>query len=191
MAENKVWGAGESNALENTSGVDNGRGQVASNQKRPSGDQSEGLIGQLRSSAGDALQTAKTNAASKIDEQRTGITSGLSNVAGSVRQIGQELSNAADADPLTKFAADYSEAAADKLETVAGYFDSHDLSAIYSDVQGLARRHPAAFIGGAFALGFLASRLFKSTSPTPSMSAGKSFRNTERGQEKTYANAAA
>ena len=128
-------------------------------------DQAHGLVEQMRSSATDVLRTAKSNTAAKIEEQKSTLSSGLSNVAENVRKLGDDMAAKKDADPLTRFAADYSETAAEKLESVATYFDSHDLNAIYHDVEDLARRNPTIFIGGALALGFLAARFFKSTSP--------------------------
>ena len=127
--------------------------------------QAHGLVDQMRSSATDVLRTAKSNTAAKIEEQKSTISSGLSNVAENVRKLGDNMGAKSDADPLTRFASDYSGTAADKLESVATYFDSHDLNAIYHDVEDMARRNPAIFIGGALALGFLAARFFKSSSP--------------------------
>ena len=109
--------------------------------------------------------TLSDEEAAKIEEQKSTLSSGLSNVAENVRKLGDNMATKRDADPLTRFAADYSETAAEKLDSVATYFDSHDLNAIYHDVEDLARRNPAVFIGGALALGFLAARFFKSTSP--------------------------
>ena len=82
-----------------------------------------------------------------------------------VRQLGSNLSEGKQRDPLTRIAADYSETAAEKLRTAADYFNSHDVETMYRDVEGLARRNPAIFVGGAFAIGFLAARFLKSSSP--------------------------
>ena len=123
----------------------------------------QSIMQQVRSTATDALQTAKTNTSAKIEEQKTTLSSGLSNVAENVRKLGEGLSTGEQADPVSRFARDYSGAAADKLETVADYFNSHDLRAIYRDTDSFARQTPAIVVGGAFALGFLAARFLKSS----------------------------
>lgn len=126
--------------------------------------EAQNIVQQVRSTATDALETAKTNTAAKIEEQKSTLSSGLSNVADNVRKLGDGLSTGDQRDPLSRFAADYSGMAADKLDGVADYFNSHDLNAIYRDTESFARRNPAVVIGGAFALGFLAARFFKSSS---------------------------
>jgi hypothetical protein len=86
-------------------------------------------------------------------------------VADNIRQLGSNLQGGPQADPLTRIAADYSETAAEKLRTAADYFNTHDVNTMYRDVEGIARRNPAVFLGGAFALGFIAARFLRSSSP--------------------------
>ena len=45
--------------------------------------------------------------------------------------------------------------AADKLQNVADYMRSRDLSDLRHDAEGLARRHPALFYGGMFLTGLI------------------------------------
>jgi hypothetical protein len=120
---------------------------------------------QMRSSASDTFKTVKSNTAAKLEEQKSTLSTGLMTVADNIRQLGSNLSEGQQRDPLTRIAADYSETAAEKLRTAADYFNSHDVETMYRDVEGLARRNPAIFVGGAFALGFLAARFLKSSSP--------------------------
>ena len=124
-----------------------------------------GLVEQMRSSASDTFQTVKSNTATKLEEQKSTLASGLTSMADNIRQLGSNLSGGEQHDPLTRIAADYSETAAVKLREAADYFNSHDLETMYHDVEGLARRNPAVFVGGAFALGFIAARFLKSSSP--------------------------
>ena len=124
-----------------------------------------GLVDQMRSSASDTFKTVKSNTTAKLEEQKSTLSTGLMTVADNIRQLGSNLSDAQANDPLTRFAANYSETAAEKLRGAADYFNSHDIETMYRDVEGLARRNPAVFVGGAFALGFLAARFLKSSSP--------------------------
>lgn len=141
-----------------------------------------GLMDQFKTTAGDAYDTAATKATEKIEEQKSNLSSGLSNVAGSIRKLGDNLTESDTPDGITKIAAEYSGTAADKIEQVAQYFDQHDLNAMYRDAQNFARRNPAVILGGAFALGFLAARFLKSSQPkTRAAAAGRSFsQNTQQ-----------
>ncbi len=129
------------------------------------GGEAHGLMDQMRSSASDTFKTVKSNTTAKLEEQKSTLSTGLQTVADNIRQLGSNLSGAQANDPLTRIAADYSETAAQKLRTAADYFNSHDVETMYRDVEGLARRNPAVFVGGAFAIGFLAARFLKSSSP--------------------------
>jgi hypothetical protein len=129
------------------------------------GGTASGLMDQVRNSASDTFQTVKSNTTAKLEEQKSTLSTGLLTVADNIRQLGSNLSGGQQKDPLTRFAADYSQTAADKLRTAADYFNTHDVETMYRDVEGMARRNPAVFVGGAFAIGFLAARFLKSSSP--------------------------
>jgi hypothetical protein len=57
------------------------------------------------------------------------------------------------------------ERAADGVERFATYLQDANVDDVIDSVHEFARRQPAAFIGGAFALGFLASRFLKASTP--------------------------
>ena len=130
------------------------------------------LLDQAKSTAGEAYDKVAEKATTTIEERKAGVTGGLRSVAGSVRQVSQNLNQAKDRTPIVDYSARYANKAAAKLEQVAGYFDNRDLRAITRDVENYARRNPAVFIGTAFAVGFLAARFLKS-SPTPSLTTGQ------------------
>ena len=172
-------GLGTSGAATGSTGLGtSGAGSGASSSTRTSGthemssktshgngeSSAHGLIGQMKSSASDTFQTVKSNTVAKLDEQKSTLSTGLMHVADNIRQLGSNLQTGQQADPLTRIAADYSETAAEKLRTAADYFNTHDVNTMYRDVEGLARRNPAVFLGGAFALGFIAARFLKSSS---------------------------
>lgn len=60
----------------------------------------------------------------------------------------------------------YVEKAADQVERMATYLQDADVGEVVNRVERFARREPAAFMAGAFAVGFLASRLLKSSRDT-------------------------
>jgi hypothetical protein len=133
-----------------TSGYTNGRSD-------------KNLIEQVKSTAADAYGTATSKATEKLEEQKSSFSSSLTSVAENIRKIGRNLGEEGPESGLTSSAATYTDTAADKIEQAARYFERHDVEAIYHDVEDLARQNPAIFIGGAFALGFLAARFLKSS----------------------------
>lgn len=144
---------------------------------------SEGILGQVKSTASDALGTVKTRATEKIEEQKHTLASGLTSVADNIRRLGSQVSTEPEtSENIAKYAGQYSETAAAKLEQAATYFDEHDLNAIYHDVENAARNNAAIFIGGAFALGFLAARFLKSSRTATNISSGRRLGNGESGK---------
>jgi hypothetical protein len=92
-------------------------------------------------------------------------------VAGKKQQAGDELSSVAEAlrdssDDLRQRAplvGDYAERAADTIDELAGLLKDKSAGEIVEDIQRFARREPALFFGGAFALGVVAARFLKSS----------------------------
>jgi hypothetical protein len=104
------------------------------------------------------------------------LSDGLSTVADSVRQVGENLGSSSTDSGLAEAAAKYTNTAAQKLEDVAGYFETRNVREMARDLEGFARRNPAVFLGAAFGLGFLAARFLKSTTPKyDSAAAGREF----------------
>lgn len=139
------------------------------------------LYDQAKETASEAYEVAAEKATTKLEEQKTTLSSGLATVADSVRRVSQNLKGQDVKDGMAKFTADYSDAAAQKIEQVANYFERKDVRAMYNDIENFARRNPAMFIGGAFAIGLLAARFLKSETPNQmAAAAGESF-GTDRG----------
>lgn len=131
---------------------------------------------QAKETAGQAYDAVSEKAVTKIDEQKSTLSDGLSTVADSIRQVGDNLGSATTDSGLAGSAAKYTQTAAQRLEDVAGYFESKSVSDMARDLEGFARRNPAVFLGAAFGLGFLAARFLKSTSPQQlAKGAGASF----------------
>jgi len=53
--------------------------------------------------------------------------------------------------------------AADQLDRVSATLRNKDLTTMFSEASDLARSHPAIFLGGAVALGFLAGRFLRAS----------------------------
>ncbi len=65
--------------------------------------------------------------------------------------------------------AKYSESVASQVEQFSRYLEKKDLRDVANDVERFARRNPAVFLGGAFALGLLAARFLKSANPNQAL----------------------
>ncbi|MBA2737220.1 MAG: hypothetical protein H0U50_10610 [Pyrinomonadaceae bacterium] len=123
----------------------------------------KGLIDQAKSTAGQAYGVAAEKATSVIDEKKTDLASGLTSVADTIRQVSSTLRETDEQSGVTDTAAKYSDSLAKQIEQISDYFEQNDVRAMISDVERFARRNPAVFIGGAFAVGLLVARFLKSS----------------------------
>lgn len=123
-------------------------------------------LGQAKETGGAVASQAYGFAAKKateaIDEHKTNLTSGLTSVADTIRQIGGNLGEAQEPTGVANIAAQYTNTAADKVEQLTGYLERRDFKGLVRDLEDIAHKNPALFLGGAFALGILAARFLKS-----------------------------
>jgi gas vesicle protein len=122
---------------------------------------------EVKSRAREAVSQAKERAGEKIEsrisESKTKAAETLSGVASTLLSSSQQLrENNQDG------AGRAMERAAEGVERFASYLQQTNVDDVVGQVQEFARRQPAAFIGGAFALGFIASRFIKAKSPSGS-----------------------
>jgi hypothetical protein len=112
-------------------------------------------------------------AASRVADQavqqvKSQLETGKEKATGSLQEMAQALHETSSSfrernqDALGR----YADSGAEMIDQVSGYFKDRSVDQIVDDVEELARRQTGLFIGGAFALGFVLSRFFKSTSPT-------------------------
>ncbi|MFN6962412.1 MAG: hypothetical protein ACK4S4_01470 [Pyrinomonadaceae bacterium] len=128
------------------------------------------VVDTAKETAGQAYEVLTDKAATTIDEKKTTLATGLTSVADSLKQVGDSLgTNAGGENQLARFAAEYGRAAADRVERLGRYFETHDTRQMVRDVESFARRNPAVFIGAAFGLGLLAARFLKSSKPDGGM----------------------
>jgi gas vesicle protein len=111
------------------------------------------VVDQAKGKATESLET-------KFSRSKTRAAETLSGVAQTLRSSTQQLR-----DQNQEGASRAIERAADGVERFATYLQDADVDQVIDSVHEFARRQPAAFIGGAFALGFLASRFLKASTP--------------------------
>ena len=130
------------------------------------------VLKQAKESTGEVASQAYGVAAEKattvIEEQKTNLAQGLTSVADSIRQMGENL-RGAEQSGVAGTTAKYSESIATQVEQFSRYLETKDLRAVANDVERYARRNPAVFLGGAFALGLLAARFLKSANPNQAL----------------------
>jgi hypothetical protein len=109
---------------------------------------------------GGIINRVKESATEQLTTQKNRGTDALGRIAGAVRESTQKLR-----DERHDTIAGYIDQAADRIERVSQQLRDKDINELVSDMQRLARRQPAVFIGSAFALGVLGARFLKSSRP--------------------------
>jgi hypothetical protein len=124
-----------------------------------SGETAGGAKAQIREKAAGLAQGAKEQARAQYDEKKGAAVGELGTLASSLRKVVDDLGTSNPNNMSGKVVSTI----ADRLESVSQSLQGKDLDHVVRDVETFARRNPAAFLGGAVALGFLASRFLKSS----------------------------
>jgi exonuclease VII large subunit len=135
----------------------------------------------------------REQAAAQLSKQKERATDGLGSVADAVRGTTEQLRNNQH-DKVAQFA----EQAAQQIDRLSERLRNKDVTELLDDAQQLARRRPAMFVGGAFAIGLLGARFMKSSStdssnddwrrdlPTPYQSGDNTYRSASQNIGGTY-----
>jgi hypothetical protein len=133
----------------------------------------KGILSQVKEStanvAGGAIDQVKEKATTKIDEQKTTLVQGLGSVAQTIRQVGETVKGSEAPEGVATLTAQYSDTLARQVEQFSNYLEKNNVSDLLREVERFARRNPAYFIGGAFALGLLGARFLKSSNPNQAL----------------------
>ncbi len=143
---NRTWDSG--NGGTHTSVMDAARQQV------------QPVLQQTQEKAGQWIGQAREQVVSQLDDQMDRAAGSIGSTAQAFRQAAQQLR-----DQNQGMFAQYLESGAEYVERFSGYLKEQDIRRMIDEVEGFARREPGLFLGGAFALGFLAARFLKSSSP--------------------------
>jgi hypothetical protein len=126
------------------------------------GGQNQDLLQHAKQAGGEIVSQVQQQASTQIDRGKETATNELSQVVNAVKQLGQTLSSGEANGPIARFAAQYSDKAANSLERMTNYIREQDAQRLLNDVQNFGRRQPALLLGGAFLLGFAGARLIRS-----------------------------
>lgn len=163
--KNQTGNSSQNNMQTGMGGAKNPSDQQNNKQGNASGGEIPGasdIYKQAKETAGQAYGKVTEQAASQIVTQKDNLAHGLANIAGSVRQFGESLREGEKETPIASLTAKYGDSLASQVEQVSNYLEKKDLRDLVKDLEVFARRNPAVFIGGAFALGIAAARFLKS-----------------------------
>jgi hypothetical protein len=141
----------------------------ASSSPADAGASSAGVIDQAKETISNVASQAGSKVASRLDMQKDRAADGLGSVAQTLRQTSDQLR---DQDKGAAFQ-EYIASAADQVDRLSGFLRSTNVNQMINQVEQFARRQPALFLGGAFALGLIATRFLKSSSPANSARPGQ------------------
>ena len=133
------------------------------------GGKASGLLG----TAGDMASEAGGKVNDALEERKSAGAERVKGISGAIRRAADELEQ--EIPP----AATYIRRAADEIDALADAVQRRDIRQLLGDVQDLARRQPAAFLGATVLGGFALMRLLKTpTAAQGSSSATASSRGT-------------
>ncbi len=137
-----------------------GVGAQASSAAQDIGDKASGLLGDAKASAKNMASGAGAKANDAFEDQKTAGANKIKGISGAIRRAADELEG--ELPP----AATYIRRAADEIDSMTDAVQRRDVRQILSDVQGFARRQPAAFLGATVLGGFAVMRLLRTPTAT-------------------------
>lgn len=120
------------------------------------------LVQHAKHATGGIVNQVQQQAGTQIERQKESAADDLTQIVNAVRRFGESL-GAEQGGPIARYAAEYGDKAAQKLEQFANYVREQDPKRLLADVQNFGRRRPAIMLGGAFLLGLAGARLIKSS----------------------------
>lgn len=145
------------------------RGGQAKEQAKQQGQQ---FAGQARQQADKIATWGGEQVRVQLGNQKHNATQRIAPVQTALRETAHQLRKQG------QNSAQYVDGATDRLERFSDYLRDTDVDEILGEVRGIARRRPTLFLGGAAALGFLATRFLKSSSQEQGGSAGEGYETT-------------
>lgn len=111
----------------------------------------------VREKAAGLADSAKEQVRAQFDQKKGNALGELDTLVNALRRAGSELGD------NSGMSGRVIDTVASRIESFSRSMDGKDLNGVMRDVETFARRNPAAFLGSAIAVGFLASRFLKSS----------------------------
>lgn len=146
---------GEFNTTQSNQGTTGGAMREVADQAKETAGQ---VADQAQQVARQVTDQTRQQVSAQVTTQKDRAADGLSHVAQALRQTGQQLREQ-DQAGITQ----YIDRAASQVEQFSNYLQRSDMGQLVDDVEHFARRRPALFLGGVFALGMLGARFLKSS----------------------------
>lgn len=121
-------------------------------------DQVQEATEQVQEQASQLVDQVRQQVVIQLTTQKERAAGGLETAALLIRQAEEQVRQQGQA-PI----AGYVEGAADRVAEFSDTLRDRDVPQLLEETQDLARRRPGLFLGGSLALGFLATRFFKSS----------------------------
>ena len=109
--------------------------------------------------AGQAVDIVSSRLKSSLAQQKDHLATGITDAAQILKQNGDSFRSQG----IGVFAGPYIDQAVGKLNEVGTTIQNKDIDEVIRDTENFARIQPAAFLGAATLLGFLAARFLKSS----------------------------
>jgi hypothetical protein len=122
-------------------------------------DKASEVVGQAQEKAQQAAGQARDQVRSQIDQRSTDAGRKVSEQAGDLRSVGEQLREQGKEGP-----AKLAERAAHQVERAGSWLTGSDADRILHDVEDAARKNPWAVVAGGVVLGIAASRFLKASS---------------------------
>jgi hypothetical protein len=109
---------------------------------------------------GGVVDEVRDRATARLEEHIDRVADRIGGLSGAMLEVGRRLREDDD-----HALAQWADRAAERVERFSGDLRGKDLDELLYEGERFARRQPALFLGGAFALGLLAARFLKSSDP--------------------------
>lgn len=117
------------------------------------------LVHKAQDKAGDMVDEVQNQLKSRLNDEKTAAATCLSHLATAVQEAGNSLRAKEQAG-----LGGYADSTAKLVTNFSQYLQNTDIENFTSDLESVARRRPALFVGGLFVVGLVAGRFLKSSS---------------------------
>jgi len=135
---------------------------MVSQEHKPLAETAGHVAEQAGEKMGQAVDMAKEQTTSRLEDQRERVAAGFYTTAHALRQTGQQLREQ-DQGTIATLA----DRTAQQAERGSGYLRGRDVPGLLDDTEQLGRTHPVLFTGGALVLGLLGVRFLRSSRRSP------------------------